>query len=146
MPDLQFSWRATCIDTEKWKYSKWRVRYFWQSHCSDVQLCTWRWVIRMITLISFFGIHWITAALERGQDCSNHLIIMDYLLSIDFANFVFRSNFFSLLSFNVACALRSPQMAAIFPILDVPSCIATKWTRHMGFCVTYTALLMKTWR
>lgn len=37
-------------------------------------------------------------------------------------------------------------MAAIFPILDVYSCIATKWTRHMGFCVTYTALLMKTWR
>lgn len=38
------------------------------------------------------------------------------------------------------------QMAAIFPILDVYSCIATKWTRHMGFCITYTALLMKTWR
>lgn len=38
------------------------------------------------------------------------------------------------------------QMAAIFPILDVTSCIATKWTRHMGFCITYTALLMKTWR
>lgn len=37
-------------------------------------------------------------------------------------------------------------MAAIFPILDVTSCIATKWTRHMGFCITYTALLMKTWR
>lgn len=59
-------------------------------------------------------------------------------------------------------------MAAIFPILDVYSCIATKWTRycffllsislflvslyfsfslrHMGFCITYTALLMKTWR
>lgn len=38
------------------------------------------------------------------------------------------------------------QMAAIFPILDVYSCIATKWSRHMGFCITYTALLMKTWR
>lgn len=38
------------------------------------------------------------------------------------------------------------EMAAIFPILDAYSCIATKWTRHMGFCVTYTALLMKTWR
>lgn len=26
------------------------------------------------------------------------------------------------------------------------SLAATKWTRHMGFCLTYTALLMKTWR
>ena len=24
------------------------------------------------------------------------------------------------------------EMAAIFPILDFYSCIATKWTRHMG--------------
>ncbi|GBP70151.1 Probable G-protein coupled receptor CG31760 [Eumeta japonica] len=38
------------------------------------------------------------------------------------------------------------SMAAIFPVLDRYSCIATKWTRHMGFCITYTALLMKTWR
>lgn len=42
--------------------------------------------------------------------------------------------------------VQSMQMAAIFPILDVTSCVATKWTRHMGFCITYTALLMKTWR
>lgn len=40
----------------------------------------------------------------------------------------------------------SIQMAAIFPILDTYWCIATKWTRHMGFCITYTSLLMKTWR
>ena len=38
------------------------------------------------------------------------------------------------------------QMAAIFPVLDLYSCIATKWSRHLGFCITYTALLMKTWR
>ena len=38
------------------------------------------------------------------------------------------------------------QLAAIFPVLDTYSCIATKWTRHLGFCITYTALLMKTWR
>ena len=37
-------------------------------------------------------------------------------------------------------------MAAIFPILDMYSCVATKWSRHLGFCITYTALLMKTWR
>jgi hypothetical protein len=37
-------------------------------------------------------------------------------------------------------------MAAIFPVLDLYSCIATKWSRHLGFCITYTALLMKTWR
>ena len=38
------------------------------------------------------------------------------------------------------------QMAAIFPVLDTYSCVATKWTRHMGFCITYSALLLKTWR
>ncbi|EEC12077.1 conserved hypothetical protein [Ixodes scapularis] len=37
-------------------------------------------------------------------------------------------------------------MAAIFPVLDVYCCVATKWTRHMGFCITYSTLLLKTWR
>ncbi|KAJ8959150.1 hypothetical protein NQ318_022411 [Aromia moschata] len=44
------------------------------------------------------------------------------------------------------CATMYLEMAAIFPVLDTYSCIATKWSRHLGFCVTYTALLMKTWR
>lgn len=44
------------------------------------------------------------------------------------------------------CATMYMEMAAIFPVLDTYSCIATKWSRHMGFCITYTALLMKTWR
>lgn len=46
----------------------------------------------------------------------------------------------------IGCAIMYCEMAAIFPILDVYACIVTKWTRHMGFCLTYTALLMKTWR
>ncbi|XP_031627077.1 probable G-protein coupled receptor CG31760 isoform X2 [Contarinia nasturtii] len=46
----------------------------------------------------------------------------------------------------VGCAIMYLEMAAIFPFLDMTSCTATKWTRHMGFCITYTALLMKTWR
>ncbi|XP_041982226.1 probable G-protein coupled receptor CG31760 [Aricia agestis] len=46
----------------------------------------------------------------------------------------------------LGCAIMYLEMAAIFPVLDRYSCIATKWTRHMGFCITYTALLMKTWR
>ncbi|KAG8238877.1 hypothetical protein J437_LFUL018659, partial [Ladona fulva] len=46
----------------------------------------------------------------------------------------------------LGCAIMYLEMAAIFPVLDLYSCIATKWTRHLGFCVTYTALLMKTWR
>lgn len=37
-------------------------------------------------------------------------------------------------------------MAAIFPELNTPACVATKWTRHMGFCITFSSLLMKTWR
>ncbi|XP_018324198.1 probable G-protein coupled receptor CG31760 isoform X2 [Agrilus planipennis] len=46
----------------------------------------------------------------------------------------------------IGCAIMYSEMAAIFPVLDMYSCIATKWTRHLGFCITYTALLMKTWR
>ncbi|GAB6023026.1 hypothetical protein CHUAL_007117 [Chamberlinius hualienensis] len=46
----------------------------------------------------------------------------------------------------VGCVVMYLEMAAIFPILDVYSCIATKWTRHLGFCITYSALLLKTWR
>ena len=37
-------------------------------------------------------------------------------------------------------------MLAIFPVLDMYFCIATKWTRHLGWYVTYSALLLKTWR
>ncbi|KAK6628064.1 hypothetical protein RUM44_010546 [Polyplax serrata] len=44
------------------------------------------------------------------------------------------------------CAIMYLEMAAIFPVLDRYSCLATKWSRHLGFCITYTALLMKTWR
>ncbi|XP_022901804.2 probable G-protein coupled receptor CG31760 [Onthophagus taurus] len=46
----------------------------------------------------------------------------------------------------LGCATMYLEMAAIFPVLDMYSCIATKWSRHLGFCITYTALLMKTWR
>ncbi|XP_075210452.1 putative G-protein coupled receptor CG31760 [Lycorma delicatula] len=46
----------------------------------------------------------------------------------------------------IGCAIMYSEMAAIFPVLDLYSCIVTKWCRHLGFCITYTALLMKTWR
>ncbi|XP_022237695.1 probable G-protein coupled receptor CG31760 [Limulus polyphemus] len=46
----------------------------------------------------------------------------------------------------LGCAIMYSEIAAIFPILNVYSCVATKWTRHMGFCITYSALLLKTWR
>lgn len=32
----------------------------------------------------------------------------------------------------LGCGIMYLEMAAIFPILDLYSCIATKWTRHMG--------------
>lgn len=32
----------------------------------------------------------------------------------------------------VGCGIMYLEMAAIFPILDMYACIATKWTRHMG--------------
>ena len=56
-----------------------------------------------------------------------------------------RINIFHILNWCILFA-RVHQMAAIFPELDKPSCVATKWTRHMGFCITFSSLLMKTWR
>ena len=38
------------------------------------------------------------------------------------------------------------KMVMIYPVLSTILCVLTKWTRHLGFCITYTALLMKTWR
>ena len=38
------------------------------------------------------------------------------------------------------------EMIVIYPVLTTSLCVLTKWTRHMGFCITYTSLLMKTWR
>jgi G protein-coupled receptor 158 len=38
------------------------------------------------------------------------------------------------------------QTVANFPILDAGTCVLTKWTRNFGFCITYSALLLKTWR
>lgn len=46
----------------------------------------------------------------------------------------------------LGCATMYLEMAAIYPVLDMYACVATKWSRHLGFCITYTALLMKTWR
>ncbi|XP_059220615.1 probable G-protein coupled receptor CG31760 [Stomoxys calcitrans] len=46
----------------------------------------------------------------------------------------------------IGCAIMYLEMVAIFPYLDTTWCVTTKWTRHMGFCITYTSLLMKTWR
>ena len=46
----------------------------------------------------------------------------------------------------LGCAVMYAEMAAIFPELNTPACVATKWTRHMGFCITFSSLLMKTWR
>uniref|UniRef100_A0A0P5ZVZ6 G-protein coupled receptor n=1 Tax=Daphnia magna TaxID=35525 RepID=A0A0P5ZVZ6_9CRUS len=46
----------------------------------------------------------------------------------------------------LGCAIMYAEMAAIFPELNTPACVATKWTRHMGFCITFSSLLMKTWR
>ncbi|CAL8109338.1 unnamed protein product [Orchesella dallaii] len=41
------------------------------------------------------------------------------------------------------CMIMYSEMIALFPILTRPSCIAVKWTRHLGFSITYTALYMK---
>lgn len=46
----------------------------------------------------------------------------------------------------IGCIIMYLEMAAIFPVLDMYSCVATKWTRHLGFCITFSSLLLKTWR
>lgn len=38
------------------------------------------------------------------------------------------------------------KMGIMFPECTQQLCVATKWTRHFGFCITYSSLLMKTWR
>lgn len=45
----------------------------------------------------------------------------------------------------VGCGIMYLEMAAIFPILDMYACIATKWTRHMGkgFTQSNTARIKK---
>lgn len=39
----------------------------------------------------------------------------------------------------VGCGIMYLEMAAIFPILDMYACIATKWTRHMGRYLTQSS-------
>ena len=46
----------------------------------------------------------------------------------------------------MGCAVMYTEMVVIYPFLSTMLCVLTKWTRHLGFCITYTALLMKTWR
>ncbi|XP_050522426.1 probable G-protein coupled receptor CG31760 [Daktulosphaira vitifoliae] len=46
----------------------------------------------------------------------------------------------------VGCIIMYSEMGIMFPQCNQQLCVATKWTRHFGFCITYSALLMKTWR
>ncbi|XP_060839071.1 probable G-protein coupled receptor CG31760 isoform X2 [Rhopalosiphum padi] len=46
----------------------------------------------------------------------------------------------------IGCIIMYSEMGIMFPECTQKLCVATKWTRHFGFCITYSALLMKTWR
>lgn len=46
----------------------------------------------------------------------------------------------------LGCVIMYLEAVAIFPVLNASICVLTKWTRHFGFCITYSALLLKTWR
>lgn len=46
----------------------------------------------------------------------------------------------------IGCGIMYSEMFVIYPLLTTSLCVMTKWARHMGFCITYTSLLMKTWR
>ncbi|XP_050442150.1 probable G-protein coupled receptor CG31760 isoform X2 [Adelges cooleyi] len=46
----------------------------------------------------------------------------------------------------IGCIIMYSEMGMMFPQCSQQLCVATKWTRHFGFCITYSALLMKTWR
>ncbi|XP_076246865.1 putative G-protein coupled receptor CG31760 isoform X4 [Calliopsis andreniformis] len=97
-------------------------------------LATYNWPFR-ITLLSFsifcvFGTIVLVAYMYKYRKLKVFKVASPIFLSITL----------------LGCAIMYLEMAAIFPVLDMYSCIATKWTRHLGFCISYTALLMKTWR
>ncbi|XP_076636392.1 putative G-protein coupled receptor CG31760 isoform X2 [Colletes latitarsis] len=97
-------------------------------------LATYNWPFR-ITLLSFsifcvFGTIILVAYMYKHRKLKVFKVASPIFLSITL----------------LGCAIMYLEMAAIFPVLDMYSCIATKWTRHLGFCISYTALLMKTWR
>ncbi|XP_025422700.1 probable G-protein coupled receptor CG31760 isoform X2 [Sipha flava] len=46
----------------------------------------------------------------------------------------------------IGCIIMYSEMGIMFPECTQELCVATKWARHFGFCITYLALLMKTWR
>ncbi|XP_017876461.1 probable G-protein coupled receptor CG31760 isoform X1 [Ceratina calcarata] len=97
-------------------------------------LATYNWPFR-ISLLSFsifcvFGTIILVAYMYQHRKLKVFKVASPIFLSITLSG----------------CAIMYLEMAAIFPVLDMYSCIATKWTRHLGFCISYTALLMKTWR
>lgn len=97
-------------------------------------LATYNWPFR-ITLLSYsifcvFGTLFLVAYMYQHRKLKVFKVASPIFLSITL----------------LGCAIMYLEMAAIFPVLDMYSCIATKWTRHLGFCISYTALLMKTWR
>ncbi|KAI4499691.1 hypothetical protein M0802_005261 [Mischocyttarus mexicanus] len=96
-------------------------------------LATYHWPFR-ITLLAFsifcvFGTVVLVAYMYQHRKLKVFKVASPIFLSITL----------------LGCAIMYLEMAAIFPVLDMYSCIATKWTRHLGFCISYTALLMKTW-
>ncbi|XP_034186218.1 putative G-protein coupled receptor CG31760 isoform X3 [Osmia lignaria lignaria] len=106
------------------------------SKCKGPEPClaTYNWPFR-ITLLSFsifcvFGTIVLVAYMYQHRKLKVFKVASPIFLSITL----------------LGCAIMYLEMAAIFPVLDMYSCIATKWTRHLGFCISYTALLMKTWR
>lgn len=109
---------STCINTVNSKCSKLLHRYFCLSRFWVAPSCILKYVQCLLFQVALQFLIIIS--------CTHKNVIIIY------APYV---NYFS-----------RTQMAAIFPVLDMYSCIATKWTRHLGFCISYTALLMKTWR
>ncbi|KAH9517017.1 G-protein coupled receptor, variant 2 [Dermatophagoides farinae] len=46
----------------------------------------------------------------------------------------------------LGCASMYIETIMIFPVMNTTTCVLTKWTRNFGFCLTYSSLLLKTWR
>ncbi|UXI15006.1 hypothetical protein NH340_JMT00949 [Sarcoptes scabiei] len=46
----------------------------------------------------------------------------------------------------LGCASMYLETIVIFPVTNTITCVLTKWTRNFGFCLTYSSLLLKTWR
>ncbi|RWS23121.1 putative G-protein coupled receptor-like protein, partial [Leptotrombidium deliense] len=119
-----------CIILTVLLFSKLRVPYFYVSLCWAARLCIPRYASSSAVKDMTVYVSQSFAAIHCPPKCVSQ-----------YSQIRCRHAFAKL-----TVILLRKAMVAIFPVLDSFFCIVTKVTRHMGFCITYSALLLKTWR